>query len=325
VVLFVSRAAIDPPLADRLAVEPGRIDLGTFKLAESGDGELSARVTLRGVSDRPVMVNSIMKSCGCTMSDWEGGVIRPGAETHMDVTVERTAWGAGSQRRELRLIFPDGSERRIEVVGEGVVDTRDAGLQVRTGSITFDVPTIGVEVPYRAVEPCLIASESSHSVETDSPWLRGTLGRRGEQVQLVAEIDLDERQLRELFAKCRLQGVLRVTDSAAGAVTKVDVSVIRSRVFEARPQTIFVKKSESPAARTAIVPVVDGVDAWRVSSVASEPSGLQLSLLEQSGSARVVECAATAETPLGVHVARCQIETGAPVPETVQFVVHVGE
>ncbi|RMG41840.1 MAG: DUF1573 domain-containing protein, partial [Planctomycetota bacterium] len=177
-VLFVRRpVGRRPPMADRVKVHPPRVDVGTFRISGPDVAQKprrSATFEIENPTDAAVMVRRVESSCGCTIPEWRGGVIPAGRRQRVRLEIFRPAWGTGPQRRLVVLVFADGSERRVEVVGTGIPDEQALALGVSPKRLFVSVPRPlrrGAEfaVPRKVlVENCLPEELRVHS---DVPWL----------------------------------------------------------------------------------------------------------------------------------------------------------
>jgi len=99
-ILLVALAAAGPGADDaktvprtggaRIAVEPSSFDFGKALPNKTLQKEFS----IRNFGDADLTIDSVTTSCGCTVAEGYGKVVKPGASTHLQVSLQtRTSTG----------------------------------------------------------------------------------------------------------------------------------------------------------------------------------------------------------------------------------------
>ena len=74
----------------RIAVEPSSFDFGKALPNKTLQKEFS----IRNFGDADLTIDSVTTSCGCTVAEGYGKVVKPGASTHLQVSLQtRTSTG----------------------------------------------------------------------------------------------------------------------------------------------------------------------------------------------------------------------------------------
>ena len=223
VVLFV-RKSIKKSDATSSVIKlfPEQIELGEFMIGgPEAAKDFSVSFELFNTSDRPVLVNSIQASCGCTKPEWDGGIIKPGAKQSVGFTVIPGAWGRGEQKKlPLVTTFADGSILSVTLHGTGQTPVERQRIELSQYSaiieITDETPQPEFEVRLARLTS-YVRPLNEITVNSDVSWLTAEL-REPEKSEH------DESERAELYAKILTNDLLSLLSDDQRQRCVLDIS-----------------------------------------------------------------------------------------------------
>jgi hypothetical protein len=100
----------------RIAVEPPSFDFGKAVQNKTLQKEFS----IRNLGDTDLVLDSVTTSCGCTVADGYGKVVKPGASTHMQVSLQ-TRMSSGKLQKSVLIKSNDPAKGLYELKLEAMV------------------------------------------------------------------------------------------------------------------------------------------------------------------------------------------------------------
>jgi len=100
----------------RIAVEPPAFDFGKAVQNKTLQKEFS----IRNLGDADLVLDSVTTSCGCTVADGYVKVVKPGASTHMQVSLQ-TRTSSGKLQKSVLIKSNDPSKGLYELKLEATV------------------------------------------------------------------------------------------------------------------------------------------------------------------------------------------------------------
>jgi hypothetical protein len=100
----------------RIAVEPPSFDFGKALQNKTLQKEFS----IRNLGDADLVLDSVTTSCGCTVADGYSKVVKPGASTHMQVTLQTRA-SSGKLQKSVLIKSNDPAKGLYELKLEATV------------------------------------------------------------------------------------------------------------------------------------------------------------------------------------------------------------
>ena len=211
IVLFVQKQSKEIDFASKtIKLIPDRLELGEFMIGgPDAAKDFSVSFELLNTGDRPVLVSSIQASCGCTVPDWDGGILKPGAKQTVGFTVIPGAWGRGEQKKLARVTFADGSSSDMAIHGTGQTPVERQRIELSQYSAVIEIiddaprPTFDVRLARltsfaRPINEIIVTS--------DVPWLTAEL-REPEKSEH------GESEIAELYAKISTNELLPLFES----------------------------------------------------------------------------------------------------------------
>ena len=86
-----------PPKGPRISVEPASFDFGRAVPRKTLEKEFS----IRNFGSEDLLIESVSTTCGCTVADSYGKVIKPGGSTQLRVRLETRDYSGRVERRVL--------------------------------------------------------------------------------------------------------------------------------------------------------------------------------------------------------------------------------
>ena len=128
----------EKPLAAKLIVSNNRLEIPS-KDAEGVRRTAETKLVLKNSSETPIAITRIDLPCGCIKMDFDGGLIEANRAIPVTVSIEKSRWGIGRQRKEIRFMCSDRSTCAVAIEGELIAASESAFLN-------FDVGT-ALEIP----------------------------------------------------------------------------------------------------------------------------------------------------------------------------------
>jgi uncharacterized protein DUF1573 len=100
----------------RIAVEPPSFDFGKAIQNKTLQKEFS----IKNYGDADLVVDSVSTSCGCTVADGYSKVVKPGASTHLNVSLQ-TRTSTGKLQKSVLIKSNDPTKALYELKLEAVV------------------------------------------------------------------------------------------------------------------------------------------------------------------------------------------------------------
>jgi len=100
----------------RIAVEPPSFDFGKALQQKT----LQKEFAIRNLGDADLVLDSVTTSCGCTVADGYGKLVKPGTSTHMLVSLQ-TRTSAGKLQKSVLIKSNDPSKGLYELKLEATV------------------------------------------------------------------------------------------------------------------------------------------------------------------------------------------------------------
>ena len=104
----------------RIAVEPPAFDFGKALQNKTLQKEFS----IRNLGDADLVLDSVTTSCGCTVADGYAKLVKPGASTHMLVSLQ-TRTSSGKLQKSVLIKSNDPAKGLYELKLEATVSAPD--------------------------------------------------------------------------------------------------------------------------------------------------------------------------------------------------------
>jgi len=104
----------------RIAVEPGAFDFGKAVQNKT----LQKEFLIRNFGDADLVLDSVTTSCGCTVAEGYSKVVKPGASTHLQVSLQ-TRTSVGKIQKSVLIKSNDATKGLYELKLEAIVAAPD--------------------------------------------------------------------------------------------------------------------------------------------------------------------------------------------------------
>ena len=104
------------PAAPRIAVEPSSFDFGKALTNKT----LQKEFTIRNFGDADLVIDSVSTSCGCTVAEGYGKLVKPGASTQLQVSLQ-TRTSTGKIQKSVFIKSNDPAKATYELKLEATV------------------------------------------------------------------------------------------------------------------------------------------------------------------------------------------------------------
>jgi hypothetical protein len=329
-VLFVHSVKPKVPMNERVRISPGLVNLGAFPISGPKAGQkLPAEFFIENTTSSPIMVSSVQRSCGCTKTNWEGGLIAAKKTQRVSFEVYQQAWGIGKQRKLLLLKFADGSERRVVIVGEGLTPEGLQKLKVSQKQIHVEVNSV-LEAEERIIQAQAIVTADAGelkklSVSSKTSWLTPQIvpmdsGSAKLQIRILMNDELIE-QLAD--SGNRLTGRVTLSTRSDQEPVTVDVVIVRRDFFRVNHKFIRIGQNADEVTTVSILPRQSKQIQIKTIRLWSEPSGLKLDSHDTADGHVVIAVRADQSTQPGFFVVKCKVQSTRHELATASFVVRV--
>jgi hypothetical protein len=273
-----------------LKVSPGFIDIGTFDVLESSSSKpVEKRVAVTNTGPRPIMVQRVFNSCGCTKTQWGGGILRPKESIELTIEITKKLWGLGQLEKPIVFEMADKSSSSLVIKGYGQSSAVIHELQVFPLEVRQDIgdylelPTIKFERTITIQRPA--GAKSALNVSTTEKWLQYSV-----QQSKTAKDDPTQREVElipvkltatldaTLFANQKsVTAFLELSTRSDKPPIQVPITLFSKPMLEIEPSVITLKAGESKHFQVK-APEFDKTLFARPLSARSDPEGLQVSI-----------------------------------------------
>ena len=329
-VAFVSMPAGKKTAINSLVrISSPTIDIGVIHLkSQTNQRKRSAEFRIKNVSDSPVLVSRVKKSCGCTATSWSGGLILPRDSIKIALEVDTHSWGYGEVVKQLTLFFADGSTNVVRIVGTGVTPEVAQHLKVVPHAISIDVDTRlghgGFQETYAAAIMGSGVTAEAIKIESNKSWITSELvvGATGDHTLEVA-VNLNDEDVKSLAtATTPLTGGLSVSAFHDRPPVEVTLTLVPRKFFSMSKRVIDVKKNGEEVGIEILSSDLDS-SGFRITDKLKTPDGLELESVESADGTLQLLVRAEETIRTGLHPVKVLIESKEGRVGVASFVVKV--
>lgn len=106
--------AMDVYANDTIKVEPESVDVGEIWESES----INLSFQVKNVSDTPIQLGKVLKSCSCTDTRISGDMVDPRGKVQLDIRLVRNRPGQFNESVLIRTAEDEGPEKMIKITGK---------------------------------------------------------------------------------------------------------------------------------------------------------------------------------------------------------------
>ena len=246
IMLLVQPASTaEPGLREELVFEPPEMDFGVLSKGTT----VRERVLLHNKSEFPIAIVKASRPCVCTDVSVPERVIPSRGSVSVEVEVKEALWGRASKRKDIYLVFADGSHTVLPVLA-----TQDTGNRLDPHPASLFLSHLEYAVPGSS-EPRLIhirnltldESQGGFVLSTDVSWLRLEQELRhgpGKHPYWANElvVRVFDELTNDLFHDAnRLSGEIVIRSEVSNRLGEVSVKAMREPLFCSEPGFLTVE------------------------------------------------------------------------------------
>lgn len=313
----------EKPLAANLIVSNNRLEISS-KDAAAVRRTVETKLILKNPSETPIAITRIDLPCGCIKMDFDGGIIEPNRSIPITMSIEKSRWGVGRQRKEIRFMCSDRSTCPVAIEGELIAASESAFLNFDVGT-ALEIPAESgadggvweheVGLPRSKLDPEEIRIESTE------PYCTATLAKNDKGLSAKLAVILRSEDLRRLGAgEPMYSRIVLMHDSQSESFGSVNLVVTRAKVAQFEPPVVTSRNGVGASTlklNSALKP------GWRLAGVQALGGGASATAEYQGDGTWSVSCAHDGSKSEGV-VVLANFEHDEYAPSRVRLILVPG-
>ncbi len=304
--------------ARAVGIDPEEANLGEI---HSTDAQATAKFTIRNGSARCVFVTHVAPACSCTASGWKGGLLSPGQEVAIDISIKPTALRVGKFKKSVAFTFADGSSQEVYMAGECLGPEESQGIRVAPTEVYFDFG----ETPRHQTKQLKVFGRGPVRVAlNEADWASAEVIRQPTNQPGTIEVTADPNRT----TSTRDAGVLQVWVVDGEPRLSIPIHAVRSKPYQVEGRIVTLARDKGPQAGAFVFRKgTANVGAIQVEPVAGGLDGIQLQPVQNEQESRL-QVNVTGAGPLasGLHPIDLLIRVGdaggRPYSERVYIMVR---